>query len=148
MQLEEAVAFIKENVRMIMNAEHIMLYSISARSALEAKLSALSGLDMRKQFCDTPYPGANKFSDLEKYLYSFLDVSTNNGVERIKLKLETPVKIAERLLSACQKFVREDLQQAERDLVSVNNILNSVEEYKLKMESESISWKRQIFSLV
>lgn len=131
----------------MLNAEHVILYPVSARSALEAKLSACSDPE-KQELLDTPCAGANNFSDLEKYLFSFLDSSTDNGVERIKLKLETPVKIAEKLLSACQKLVREECQQAEDDLVIVNNLLSSVKEYASKMESESISWKRQILSLV
>lgn len=148
MQLEEAIAFIKENTQNMLNADHVTLYPVSARSYLEAKLSAFCGLEQQEQLLDTPYPGANNFTSLEKYLFSFLDTSTDNGIERIKLKLETPVKIAEQLLSACQKLVREEHQQAEQDLVLVNDLLSSVKEYTLKMESQSISWKRQILSLV
>ncbi|KAK6164699.1 hypothetical protein DH2020_001563 [Rehmannia glutinosa] len=147
-ELEEAIAFIKENTQKMLNAEQVTLYPVSARSALEAKLSAFSGLEKQEQLLNTLYPGANNFADLEKYLYSFLDASTDNGIERIKLKLETPVKIAEKLLSACQKLVTEECQQAEQDLVMVNNLLSSVKEYASKMESESISWKRQILSLI
>ncbi|KAL8548348.1 hypothetical protein ACS0TY_007609 [Phlomoides rotata] len=147
-ELEEAVVFIKENTRKMLNAEHVILYPVSARSALEAKLSALSDPEKQEELLNTPYAGANNFSDLEKYLFSFLDSSTDNGVERIKLKLETPVNIAEKLLSACQKLVREECQQAEDDLVIVNNLLSSVKEYASKMESESISWKRQILCLI
>lgn len=148
MQLKEAIAFIKENTQNLLNADRVTLYPVSARSSLEAKLSAFCGLEQQKELLDTPYPGANNFSSLEKYLFSFLDTSTDNGIERIKLKLETPVKIAEQLFSACQKLVREEHQQAEQDLVFVNGLLSSVKEYTLKMESQSISWKRQILSLV
>lgn len=148
MQLGDAIAFIKENTAKMLNAEHVILYPVSARSALEAKISAFSGVEKQEMFLNAPFPGANNFPDLEKYLYSFLDASTSNGIERIKLKLETPVKIAEQLLYACQKLVREECQQAEQDLVLMNNLLSSVKEYALKMESESISWKRQIMSLV
>ncbi|KAH6793946.1 FZO-like protein [Perilla frutescens var. hirtella] len=147
-ELEEAIVFIKENTQNMLNADDVTLYPVSARSALEAKLSAFSGLEQQEQLLNTPYPGANRFSSLEKYLFSFLDTSTDNGIERIKLKLETPVMIAEQLLSACQKLVREERQQAEQDLVFVNDLLSSVKEYALKMESQSISWKRQILSLI
>ncbi|KAK4418268.1 putative transmembrane GTPase FZO-like, chloroplastic [Sesamum alatum] len=146
-ELDEAIAFIKENTRKMLNAEDVTLYPVSARSALEAKLSAFSGLE-KEQPSNTPYLGANNFSHLEKYLYSFLDASTNNGIERIRLKLETPVKIADRLLSACQKLVREECQQVERDLALVNDLLSSVKEHAVKMESESISWKRKVLSLI
>ncbi|CAA0828108.1 FZO-like [Striga hermonthica] len=147
-ELNEAIAFIKENTRKMLNAEQVSLYPVSARSALEAKLSAFSGLEKQEEHSNNPYPGANNFSDLEEYLYSFLDVSTNNGIERIRLKLQTPVEIAEQLLSSCQKLVTDEFQQAEQDLKMVNNILGSVKEYSLEIENESISWKRQILSLI
>ncbi|KAL6500471.1 hypothetical protein OROHE_025837 [Orobanche hederae] len=147
-ELEEAIAFIKENTRKMLNAEQVTLYPVSARSALEAKLSAFSLPETQEHFSNNPYMEANSFYDLEKYLYSFLDVSTDNGIERIRLKLQTPVKIADQLLSSCQKLLVEECQQAERDLVMVNNLLSSVKEYALKMENESISWKRQILSLI
>ncbi|KAL3827931.1 hypothetical protein ACJIZ3_016733 [Penstemon smallii] len=148
-ELEEAIAFIKENTRKMLNAEDITIFPVSARSALEGKVSAsFSGLEKQEESFNTPYEGANKFFNLEEYLYSFLDGTTNNGLERIQLKLETPVKIAERLLSACEKLVREELRQAEQDLMTVNDLVNSVKEYAKKMENESISWKRQILSLI
>ncbi|KAL3647885.1 hypothetical protein CASFOL_008853 [Castilleja foliolosa] len=147
-ELEEAIAFIKENTRKMLNAEQVTLYPVSARSALEAKLSSSSGPERQEQFLNNPYSGANNFADLEKYLYSFLDPSTSNGVERIRLKLQTPVEIAQQLLSSCRKLVTEEWQQAEQDLVMVNNLLSSVKEYVLKMENDSIPWKRQILSLI
>ncbi|GER24822.1 FZO-like [Striga asiatica] len=147
-ELNEAIVFIKENTRKMLNAEQVTLYPVSARSALEAKLSAFSGLEKQEEYSNNPYPGANNFSDLEEYLYSFLDVSTNNGIERIRLKLQTPVEIAEQLLSSCQKLVTDEFQQAEQDLKMVNNILGSVKGYSLEVENESISWKRQILSLL
>ncbi|KAL1547250.1 putative transmembrane GTPase FZO-like, chloroplastic [Salvia divinorum] len=147
-ELEEAVAFIKENIQNMLSADHVTLYPVSARSTLEAKVSAPHGLEQQEQLSNTPYPGANNFSSFEKYLFSFLDTSTDNGITRIKLKLETPVKISERLLSACQKLVSEERHKAEEDLVFVNDLLSSVEEYTLQLESQSISWKKQILSLI
>ncbi|KAH8515507.1 hypothetical protein H0E87_004105 [Populus deltoides] len=41
-ELEEAILFIKENTRKLLNTDDMILYPISARSALEAKLSASS----------------------------------------------------------------------------------------------------------
>lgn len=148
MQLEEALVFIKENIQNMLNADHVTLYPVSARSTLEAKVSAPHGVEEHEQLSNTPYPGANNFSSFEKYLFSFLDTSTDNGITRIKLKLETPVKISERLLSACQKLVSEERLKAEEDLVFVNDLLSSVEEYTLQLETQSISWKKQILSLV
>ena len=149
-QLEEAISFIKENARKFLNTEHITLYPVSARSALEAKLSA--SFDTENELGELSVSDSHwktrSFYKLEKFLYSFLDGSTNTGVERIKLKLGTPIGIAERLLSASETLVQEDCRYAKQDLASVNDIVGSVKDYAVKMESESISWRRKTLSLV
>ena len=38
MQLDEAVTFVRENVRKLLNVENVKLFPVSARSALERKL--------------------------------------------------------------------------------------------------------------
>lgn len=150
MQLEEAVAFIKENTQKLLNTEHVTLYPVSARSALEAKLSASYKTQKENENLSITEPlwRTSSFDELEKFLYSFLDGSTSTGIERMKLKLETPIAIADQLLCACQKIVREKCQHAEQDLIAVNELVDSVKDYEMTMESAGISWKRQTLSLV
>ncbi|KAF8394426.1 hypothetical protein HHK36_020634 [Tetracentron sinense] len=149
-ELEEAVAFIKENVRKLLNTEHVILYPVSARSALEAKFSVSSdvGKDYEESLSRDSRWRTSSFYELEMFLFSFLDGSTNTGMERMKLKLETPIGIADRLLSSCDTLVRLDYQSAKQDLASVNEIVSGVKEYGTKMESESLSWRRQVLSLI
>lgn len=142
-ELEEAVAFIKENTKKLLSTKCVTLFPVSSRCALEAKLSSPSDVVENSNLLKSA-----SFSELEKYLYSFLDASTTTGIERMRLKLETPVRIAEQLLSSCQNLVREECQQAKKDLMSVNEFISGVKDWKKKMESESISWKRQILSLI
>lgn len=149
-QLEEAISFIKENTRKLLSTEDVTLYPVSARSALEAKLS--SSFETENNCSDLSVFdsqwGSRSFYEFENYLYSFLDGSTNAGMERMKLKLGTPIGIVERLLSACDRLVREDCRVAKQDLASVNNRVASVKEYASKMESESLSWRKKALSLV
>ncbi|XP_062144276.1 probable transmembrane GTPase FZO-like, chloroplastic isoform X1 [Alnus glutinosa] len=149
-ELEEAISFIKENARKFLNTEHVTLYPVSARSALEAKLSASfdSENELGELSVSDSHWKTRSFYELEKFLYSFLDGSTSAGVERIKLKLGTPIGIAERLLSTCESLVRDDCRYAKQDLASVNDIVGSVKDYAVKMESESISWRRKTLSLI
>uniref|UniRef100_A0A5B7C242 Dynamin N-terminal domain-containing protein n=1 Tax=Davidia involucrata TaxID=16924 RepID=A0A5B7C242_DAVIN len=149
-ELEEAVSFIKENAQKLLNTEHVTLYPVSARSALESKLSASSNVEKEHEelsVTDSDWRPCS-FHELEKYLYSFLDGSTSTGIERMKLKLETPIGIAEQLLSACQKLVRQEYQHAKQDLTLVNELVSSVKDYAMKMETDSLSWKRQTLSLI
>lgn len=152
MQLEEAISFIKDNVQKLLNTEDVILYPVSARSALEAKLTASSDVGKHNEGVSVsdrgPHYRASSFYEFEKFLYTFLDGSTIPGMERMKLKLETPVAIADRIISACDTLVTQDCQYAKQDLAAVNNIVDSVNDFAMRMEAESLSWRRQILSLV
>ncbi|OVA06676.1 Thiamine phosphate synthase [Macleaya cordata] len=149
-ELEEAIAFIKENVRKLLSTDHVTLYPVSARSAIEAKLAV--GLNSGKNHeelleSDSRWRSSG-FYELEKFLFSFLDGSTDTGMERMRLKFETPVGIADRLIASCETLVRKDHESAIQDLVSVSEIVSRVKEYAEKMETESMSWRRQTLSLI
>ncbi|XP_065861158.1 probable transmembrane GTPase FZO-like, chloroplastic [Euphorbia lathyris] len=147
-ELEEAISFIKENVRKLLNTENVILYPVSARSALEAKLLAAEN-HLDKKLADSEYHWkTNSFFELEKFLYSFLDGSTETGIERMKLKLETPITIANRIFSSCDSLVKEEVANAKQDLALVTEIVDSVKEYRGKMEKESISWRAKTLSLI
>ncbi|KAK3415780.1 hypothetical protein EUGRSUZ_H01482 [Eucalyptus grandis] len=150
LELQEATSFISENVQNLLNAENVALYPISARSALESKLSASyeSAKEYTNMLVSDSQWRVGSFYKLEKFLYSFLDGSTSMGMERIKLKLETPIGIAERLVSSCETVLRQDYEDANQDLNTVLGIVSSVKEYVMKMERDSISWRRKILSLV
>lgn len=143
-QLEEAMEFIKVNVTKMLNAEHMELYPISARSALEAKLSISSG----SALTDNHLWMSSGFSELENFLFSFLDGSTDTGMERMRLKCGTPIAIADRLLDSCERLTKKDYESACKDLSSINEMINSVHDYEIKMENQSLFWKKQTLSLV
>ncbi|GMI73825.1 FZO-like [Hibiscus trionum] len=149
-ELEEAISFIKENTQKLLNTEDVALYPVAARCVLEEKLSATSGVG--EKYGELAITDSNwrtsSFYKLEDFLYSFLDGSTSRGMERMKLKLGTPIAIAERILSACETLNRKDCESAEQDLTSANEIVNSVKEYVMKMEDESISWRRRTLSMI
>lgn len=143
------MSFIKENTQKLLNTEHVTLFPVSARTALEAKLaSSAFGEDYKKLSVSDSQWKSNNFYELENFLYSFLDGSTSTGMERMKLKLETPIAIAEKLLSACETLVTQDYRYAKQDLTSINDIVGSVKNYAVKMENESVAWRRRILSMV
>ncbi|XVF32586.1 hypothetical protein REPUB_Repub17cG0094900 [Reevesia pubescens] len=149
-ELEEAISFIKENTQKLLNTEDVTLYPVAARSVLKEKLSTTSGIG--KEYRELSVSDSNwrtsSFYKLENFLYSFLDGSTSTGMERMKLKLGTPIAIAERILAACENLNRKNCQSAEQDLTSANDIVDSVKEYVIKMENESISWRRRTLSMI
>uniref|UniRef100_A0A803NAU7 G domain-containing protein n=1 Tax=Chenopodium quinoa TaxID=63459 RepID=A0A803NAU7_CHEQI len=146
-ELDEAITFVRDNVRNLLNVENVTLFPVSARSALEAKLATNDGT-VQQNLMSESYPSSQTFDEFEKFLYDFMDGSTTAGLERMTIKLQTPLAIAERLLSSCQTLVTQDCRYAQKDLISVKDLVRSVEEYRRKMENESNSWSRQIISLV
>lgn len=149
-EVEEAIAFIKENTRKLLTLEDIRLYPVSARSALEAKISAssFSGENYEELLVNDPRWMTSRFYDLEKFLFSFLDGSTDTGMERMRLKLETPIGIADRLLNSCARLVKQDYENACQDLISMKELVCSVDVCAMRMESGSSSWRKQIVSLI
>ncbi|KAK4762897.1 hypothetical protein SAY86_008665 [Trapa natans] len=149
-ELQQATLFIEENTRKLLNTEQVTLYPVSARYALEAKLldSFAIPTECHELSISDPNWSISSFYTLEKFLYSFLDGSTSNGKERIRLKLETPITIAEQLVSSCSSLLKKDCQIAQQDLAFVLDIINDVKDYAAKMEGESISRKRKILSLI
>ncbi|WOK99114.1 putative transmembrane GTPase FZO-like, chloroplastic isoform X1 [Canna indica] len=149
-ELEEATAFVKENARNVLNAEDIVLFPVSARSALDAKLSYSNynvGEYEEALFNDSRWM-SSRFYELENFLLSLLDGTTETGKERVKLKLETPVAIADRLLLSCQTIVKQEYENANEDLISINGIVSSVKDYALKIENECVSWRKNITSVI
>ncbi|KAE8731385.1 protein FANTASTIC FOUR 1-like [Hibiscus syriacus] len=133
-ELEEAISFIKENTQKLLNT--VTLFPVVARSVLEEKLSATygAGKKLRELAITDSNWRTNSFYQLEDLLYSFLDGSTRRGIERMKLKLGTPIVITERMLSAYETLNRKDCESAEHDLTYANEIVNSMKEYVIKME--------------
>ncbi|XP_008783174.2 probable transmembrane GTPase FZO-like, chloroplastic [Phoenix dactylifera] len=148
-ELEEATTFVKENVQKLLNIEDVKLFPVAARSALEAKLSSVyDGRNSEEVLLNDPGWMSSRFYELENFLFSFLDGSTDTGMERVRLKLETPIGIADRLLTSCDRLMKKEYENASEDLISIKEVVSSVKEYAVKMEGESISWKKQIISLI
>ncbi|XP_038888742.1 probable transmembrane GTPase FZO-like, chloroplastic [Benincasa hispida] len=125
----------------LLNTEHVFVFPVSARSALDEELSA--SLESGEVLSPSnSYWRSSSFHELANFLYSFLDGSTGNGMERMKLKLQTPVSIAERK-SRNSWETRHTFCQT-----SLNELVDGVRNYGTKMENESITWGRQALSLI
>ncbi|RLN30223.1 hypothetical protein C2845_PM05G24250 [Panicum miliaceum] len=150
-ELEEATAFVKENAKKLLNTEDVTLFPVSSRFALEAKLSYSKnsgGKHLMEAMFSDPIWRTSKFYELENYLLSFLDSSTENGKERVRLKLETPIGIADRLLISCQRLVKLEYEKAVDDLTSIKDLVSGANNYAAKLEADSNSWEKQISSLI
>lgn len=135
----------------MLNTEDVTLFPVSSRSALEVKLAYLKnsgGKHYGEPMFSDPRWKSSKFCEIEQYLLSFLDGSTENGKERIRLKLETPIGIADRLLTSCQRLVKLEYEKAVEDLTSIRDLVSDANNYAVKLEADSRTWQKLISSLV
>ncbi|KAG1331796.1 putative transmembrane GTPase FZO-like, chloroplastic [Cocos nucifera] len=71
-ELEEATTFVKENAQKLLNTEDVMLFPVSARSALEAKLSSVfEGRNYEEVLLNDPRVGLCYIQPLTKVLGTF-----------------------------------------------------------------------------
>ena len=66
----------------------------------------------------------------------------------MRLKLEIPIAIADRLIYACETLMTQDYRYAKQDLAAVEDIVNNLNDFALNMVIKSLSWRRQTLSLV
>eukprot|EP00252_Welwitschia_mirabilis_P009763 TRINITY_DN2262_c0_g2_i3.p1 TRINITY_DN2262_c0_g2~~TRINITY_DN2262_c0_g2_i3.p1 ORF type:complete len:671 (-),score=162.84 TRINITY_DN2262_c0_g2_i3:130-2142(-) len=146
----EVIKFIKDNARQLLGTEEIILYSVSAVSAMEAKISATQddGKTDLEALSNDPRWIFSGFPELESFLFSFIDMSSSRGVERVRLKLKTPINIANAVLGAAEERVIEERTEVNLDLVSIKEYIGKLKQYQQQITSESASWRRQMRSLI
>ncbi|XP_024533529.1 probable transmembrane GTPase FZO-like, chloroplastic [Selaginella moellendorffii] len=127
-EVEEVRRFVADNVRQLLNIEAAMIFPISARKALHAKVKAKQ-LESKNLERD-PLWTASGFDKLEQYVLDFLGGSSDAGAERIRLKLETPIGIAAALLSAARKQVEADAANNEVDQKVLDEMEDQFTSYK------------------
>ncbi|KAH9315399.1 hypothetical protein KI387_024026, partial [Taxus chinensis] len=149
-ELDEAVTFVKDNAQQLLSTEQIILYPVSSRSALEAKIAATTGdggVDLEILSKD-PNWIISGFSALEDFIFDFLDGSSDSGAEKVRLKLETPIGIATTLLAATEKQISAESTKANADLMSLKEYIGKLKQYQQLMENDSFSWRKQVLSVI
>ncbi|GLJ40212.1 hypothetical protein SUGI_0825090 [Cryptomeria japonica] len=149
-ELEEAMGFVKDNILQLLSIEQVILYPVSSRSALEAKIAAMAGdggVDLEVLSKDPNWVRSG-FSALEEFIFSFLDGSSDRGAEKVRLKLETPMGIARTLLAATEKQLSEESANVNADLMSIKESIVQLKHYQQLMENDSFSWRKKVLSVI
>lgn len=147
---EEAMTFVKNNAQQLLSIEQITLYPVSSRYALEAKIAATredGSIDLHILSKDPKWMSSG-FSELENFIFRFLDASTNMGADRVRLKLETPIGIATALLAATEEHVIAESAKANAKLMTIKENIEKLKQYQQLMENDGISWRKRILSVI
>ncbi|KAJ9519855.1 hypothetical protein QJQ45_014579 [Haematococcus lacustris] len=156
-EVDEVKSFVSDNARRLLKLDAPPVLAVSSRSALRAKQAAgRTANQVGVSFEDPalerrPEWGFSGFSLFERTIYSFLiggqaafggleaaGVSGRVGAgEGVRLKLETPLAVADALLGAAGQQLASDLSTAQSELAAVQAVEQQLVRFKADMEKDA-----------
>jgi len=141
-EVAQLTEFVGENAARILGVDSPVVIPVSARKGLRAKAAAadavtgvLDTLDASSLESDPDWV-ASRFNDLEQFLVLFLGGGDGAG-EVVRLKLSTPLSVADALLEAAGRLLAQELKVARDDLRSVESMREGVAAFRSEMADDS-----------
>eukprot|EP00271_Cylindrocystis_brebissonii_P003813 TRINITY_DN15057_c0_g1_i1.p1 TRINITY_DN15057_c0_g1~~TRINITY_DN15057_c0_g1_i1.p1 ORF type:complete len:1020 (+),score=205.09 TRINITY_DN15057_c0_g1_i1:210-3269(+) len=156
-QVAEVVQFVEANAQRLLGVDRVQCLPVSARSALKAKMAAIEDADEATDGSAVLDPAvlaqdavwrASGFEELERFIFGFLEGSTDAGAERLRLKLATPLGVASALLAAGQRQLAAEAQEAARQRRLLESLEEEVEERGKRLRQEMVPRIQQIKDMV
>eukprot|EP00249_Psilotum_nudum_P024869 c29312_g2_i1 orf=312-3491(+) len=149
-ELEDVLSFVRDNAQKLLSVEQTIVYPVSARQALRAKIAATSeeGVVDKDQLSQDPFWRYSGFDKLENFIKDFLDGFSDAGAERRQLKLETPIGIALALLSACEKQLSAEAAKSEADLKILDDSSMQIRNNEKILESYGKLQRQKILAMI
>nr|XP_024371207.1 probable transmembrane GTPase FZO-like, chloroplastic isoform X2 [Physcomitrium patens] len=149
-EVEEVRNFVRDNAQRLLTVEQALVYPVSARQALQAKLSALleDGTVDVARLSEDPLWTTSGFKELEEFIFGFMGASTDRGAERLRLKLETPLGISFALLAACEQQLTAEASKAESDLKVLEDVRKRLQKFEEAMLNGAILQRLSILAVI
>lgn len=142
----DVAKFVSDNAVRLLGVDKARVVPVSARMATEAKLNSrkaekdlgTGALSAREEniLADDPLWQASGFDELESFMRDFLIGGTELGGESARIKLQTPLFVAEALVSAASSVLTSELEVVQSDADSVRLVRSQLESFKLEMRKE------------
>ena len=153
-EIDEVKAFVADNAKRLLKIEAPNIIAVSSRSALKAKIDAMAALgidssldsttqsiDDESTLLDQPSWATSGFSDFERFIGNFL---VSRGGEGTRLKLQTPLYVADALLEASGEVLKSDLESARMELKAVQMIKQQLEKFEAEMERDALAQREAL----
>ncbi|KAG7669644.1 hypothetical protein Ndes2437B_g05823 [Nannochloris sp. 'desiccata'] len=146
-EIAEVVGFVSDNAARVLGVEGAKVVPVSARLATEAKLSSKTAghedspdaltLTEQKQLAKDQRWHASRFEGLEGYVRDFLlGTGVESSGESVRLKLKTPLSVAEALLEAAVSALEAEAEVARADASSIGLVRSQLDNFKNSMGKE------------
>ncbi|KAI3436182.1 hypothetical protein D9Q98_002237 [Chlorella vulgaris] len=158
-EVEEVVSFVRSNAARVLQVDEPQVLAVSARSAMHAKMEVLEGSssngalspEQTARLAANPAWQRSGFEALERFIFEFLtgggspaaasgggsgEGGSRAGLESVRLKLESPLFVADALLGAAQQQLDQELAVAQQDAASVALVRGQLAAFRREMEKE------------
>ena len=146
-EVTEVVGFVSDNAARLLGVEGAKVVPVSARLATEAKISsrvanhenspdALTLTEQKRLAKDQRWHDS-RFEGLEGYIRDFLlGTGVEGAGESVRLKLKTPLFVAEALLEAAVSALEAEAEVARADAFSIGLVRSQLTSFKVSMGKE------------
>ena len=129
--VDEVVAFVKENATRLLSVSDPAVLPVSSRNALKAKKADSSNYANSRAFVES---GFGKFED---YVMSFLGGSGERAGEALRLKLSTPLNVSELLLNAAEQILEGEDEESKSEVAMATGVTSQMESYRQEMITDA-----------
>ncbi|EFJ53019.1 hypothetical protein VOLCADRAFT_120148 [Volvox carteri f. nagariensis] len=160
-EVEAVKEFVARNAQRILRLDRPTVIAVSSRAALRAKLAAAglsftSSLDadgpfssaageaasLEAESLDAALPSSpdwrsSNFAELERQVSNFLVGRGAGGGEGVRLKLQTPLFVADALLGAAGRQLAVDLAAARAELEGLQLVSKQLTKFRSEMEKDA-----------
>lgn len=142
--VESVRSFVAQNAQRLLNLTEAQVWPVSARKALEAKLvhgnssfgglfpnGASGALELDERW------RASRFEDMETFVAEFF--SGDGGAasaESLRLKLQTPLYVADALLDASRRQLQNERFAAEKDVAAAKAVTVQLNQFETEMRKD------------
>ena len=157
--VDKVVEFVEKNATRLLGVEGARAIPVSAKLATQAKITSRKALDddninvltssERSYLANLDSWKASRFGTLEKHIRDFLlggatAAATTVPSESLKLKLQTPLFVADALINASKTQLETELSVLRRDEESVRMISSQLDAFRDEMSKEAKVQKAEI----
>lgn len=166
--VEKVVEFVEKNATRLLGVEGAMAIPVSAKLATQAKIESRKALgddssnvltlDERSYLANLDAWKASRFGSLETHIRDFLlgggsgsgigsdtnDRDTGVTSESLRLKLQTPLFVADALINAAKTQLETELSVLRRDESSVRMVSSQLDAFRDEMGKEAKVQKAEI----
>jgi hypothetical protein len=148
LQVDQVVEFVSSNAQRLLGLESPPVLPVSSRSALRAKLEASGGVPgggvlgsmEDEQLGTKPDWLSSGFQEFERFMLDFLVGSGGSGQqggEGLRLKMQTPLAVADALMAACRQQLASEAAAVKQELAALMQVRNQLLRFSREVERDS-----------